>query len=368
MRQLYTMCILALVCLQQSYSQDPSFSQFYANRIYLNPALTGLEEGISLSGIYRMQWKNIDNGFESYAVSAEIQEPFIRSGFGLSLWRNVEGLAALSTTYIGLSYAYTIPMDRHQIHIGMHGRWVEKNVDWSKIVFSDQLDQVFGNVFPTTFEPGLDNTRYTDFDLGVVWRFQSDLKLGKRVFRNTRTSIGLSISHAPALFSRTEGDESLLGLDTRTSPRMTFHAGMIIPLIVINGGKKEIQLSPNIKYDRQGNNLLNQGNLQVATLGFYLIYEGVYLGTFYQNKYPVAGFKNTNAFIFMVGAQLKANKKSANKLVVGLSFDANTTGVGTASGGVYELTFRWTLAEGGSIFGRPGKSSSKRSLKCESFF
>ena len=72
---------------------------------------------------------------------------------------DTEGLAQLKTTSVGLSYAYTIPMESHNIHFGFEVDWIQKSVDWSKIIFSDQLDPVYGAIYPTSaiplFRPGL---------------------------------------------------------------------------------------------------------------------------------------------------------------------------------------------------------------------
>jgi len=274
--------IFLLGCIQLCMAQDPSFSQFYASRIYLNPAFTGIENGISFSGASRMQWVNVDEGFKTYIASVEIQEPYLRSGFGLSLFHNTEGLMQLNTNGVSLSYAYHIPLDKHNIHIGFQGHWVQKSVDWNKITFSDQLDPVFGDINPTTAVPLLDRISYTDFDFGILWRFQKNMKIGKLLSRDTRTSIGLSIHHLPYLFIKNAGNESFQNLDTQTSPRLTLHAGTVIPL--------------------------------------------------------------------------------------GLSYDANTTGVGPRAGGVYEIAFRWLMNGNANAKGKSRRGRSKRILDCHNFF
>ena len=119
----------------QGIAQDPSFSQFYANRIYLNPAFTGLESGVSVAGVSRMQWVNVDRGFRTYGFTVEIQEPFIRSGIGLSLFHNTQGLAQLNSTSVGLSYSYLIPLDGHNIHIGMEALWNQKRLTGTRLFF-----------------------------------------------------------------------------------------------------------------------------------------------------------------------------------------------------------------------------------------
>jgi type IX secretion system PorP/SprF family membrane protein len=363
--------------LIQGFSQDPSFSQFYANRIYLNPAFTGLENGISIAGISRMQWTSVDDGYRTYGFSAEIQEPYINSGIGLHVFHNSQGLAALNATSIGLSYSYLIPLRGHNIHVGMEGSWNQKSIDWNKVVFSDQLDDVNGNVYATTFIPLMDRTTYTDFNMGVLWRFNTDLKLQKRRLRDLHHSIGLSISHLPALFGSNSGSESFQNLDTKVLPRMTLHAGSMIPLTYFNGTKNKIMVSPNFKVDVQGDGLFHfKENLQVFTYGAYLLYQGYYFGALYQNKNVLSHYKNTNAWILAIGAYVKSDKGQTT--FIGFSYDANLTGVGTAAGGVYEIAVRWTGNGSVSIFGGKGpggsgngngrKSGKARKLDCYHFF
>ena len=376
MRKIYTL-ILGLV-LSQGVAQDPSFSQFYANRIYLNPAFTGLENGVSIAGVSRMQWTNIDDGFRTYGFTAEIQEPFINSGIGLSFFQDRQGLAQLNSTSIGMSYSYLIPLDGNNIHIGIETLWNEKKVDWEKLVFSDQLDAVNGAVNSTTFIPLLEKTTYTDFNLGVLWRFNTDLKLKKRTIRDLHHSVGISMHHLPALFGGSTGGESLQNLETQLTPRLTVHAGSIIPLTYFNGTKNKVMISPNIKVDVQGEGLFQfKENLQVFTYGTYFLYEGYYIGALYQNKNIFSHHKNTNAWILAMGAYI--NSENGNKLFVGFSYDANTTGVGTRAGGVYEIAFRWTGNAGLSFFGGSSggvngsrinsrKGGKKRKLDCYHFF
>lgn len=361
--------ILLLGGIHLCFAQDPSFSQFYASRIYLNPAFTGIEQGISFAGVSRMQWINVDRGFNTYIASVEIQEPFLRSGFGLSVFHNTEGIMQLNTNGIALSYAYHIPLDNHNLHIGFQGHWVQKSVDWDKIIFSDEIDPVFGVVNPTTAVPLLDNISYTDFDFGILWRFEKDMKIGKLLARDTRTSIGLSLHHLPYLFLKDTGNESFQNLDTQTSPRLTLHAGSVIPLVFFNGRKNKVSISPNIKIDFQGDRFFApRQNLQVFTYGLYLLYDGIYIGAFYQNKHALPQFKDTNAFIFALGAYLKNPGKSNRNLFLGISYDANTTGVGPRAGGVYEVALRWNLIGSAKANGKSKRRRSKRILDCYNFF
>ncbi len=365
MKIIYTIILCLFVF--KGFAQDPSFSQFYANRIYLNPAFAGLERGVSVAGVSRMQWVNVDQGFRTYGASLEIQEPFINSGIGIGLFHNTQGLAQLNSTSVDLTYAYMIPLENHSIHIGLQAHWVQKYINWDELIFSDELDPVNGAVLGSSYVPVLERTSFTDFSAGVLWRFNTDMKIGKKKYRDVRHSIGISAHHLPALFGTNAGGESLQNLETRTTARVTMHAGSMIPLTFFNSTKKEILLSPNLKVDVQGEGLFKfTENLQVFTYGAYFIYESFYVGAMYQNKNIFSHHKNTNAWILAVGTYIDTAKDQS--LFIGFSYDANTTGVGTAAGGVYEISFRWTGNPKMSILGDGSRKRAKRALDCYRFF
>ncbi len=371
MTKIYTFLLGAIIYSSTlSHGQDPSFSQFYANRIYLNPAFTGVESGIGFAGTSRTQWAKVDQGFRTYIASVEFQEPYLRSGIGLSIIHDTQGIMQLNTTSIALSYAYMIPMKRHNLHIGLTGSWVQKSVDWRKIIFSDEIDPVFGAINNTTAVPFMDKTTFTDFDVGILWRFEQDIKIGKWLFRDSRASIGLSIHHLPYLFLKNAGNESFQNLHTQTSPRITLHAGIVLPLLYFSGKKNKISISPNLKYDHQSEQLLTSGNgLQVFTYGVYLMYEGIYFGVYYQNKNPISETKNTNALIFAAGAYVNTGRKERRSFFIGFSYDANLTGLGSRAGGVYELALRWNFRPKATLFANNEKRRSlKRILDCNNFF
>lgn len=354
---------------QQLTAQDPSFSQFYANRIYLNPAFTGLEQGLSVAVVSRMQWLNVDSGFRTYGISMEMQEPAVNSAFALSIYQDQQGLAQLNTSSVGLAYAYTLSMKKHNIHIGLQGRWVQKKVNWDKITFSDQLDPVHGAIYPTSAVPILDRISYTDFDAGIVWRFLTDISMGKKRMQDSRHSLGIAVHHLPQLFNKNGGYESFQQLETRVAPRITVHYGSVLPVVWFANGSKNIAVSPTFKYDLQGDDLsMPSQNLQVFSMGGYLVYDGIYVGALYQNKKLIAGPKNTNALILAFGIYLEPKKKNANNMFLGFSYDANTTGLGSRAGGVFELAFRYNFGDIPHLFGEAKRKHGKKPIDCYRFF
>lgn len=349
-------------------AQDPSFSQFYANRIYLNPAFTGIEGGIALSGSVRVQWVKVDKGFRTYDFAVETRLPHIGLGLGLHLLKNTEGLSNLSTTQAGLAVSYTIPGQKNNVHFGMETRLVQKSIDWDKLVFSDQIDPVYGVVYPSSVVPVFDKIIYGDFDFGVVWRHEGSLKSSGKSIRKVKSSLGVSFHHLPYLISRSaKGNDSFLNSESRIAPRSTLHGGLIIPITFLRGSGKEISLSPNFKLDMQGYKFLSiKENLTVSTFGLYTLVDNFYLGILYQNRFWLPNGFHTDAMIFTMGAYTNpANRPKSNvpSLFFGLSVDFNATGVGPAAGSVFELTFRYRFDTELNIGGRlRGNRSSKHLL------
>ena len=58
--------IFSLFFIGNVYSQDPQFTQFYANSLHLNPALAGKDLSPRFHSGYRNQWPEIKNAYVTY--------------------------------------------------------------------------------------------------------------------------------------------------------------------------------------------------------------------------------------------------------------------------------------------------------------
>ncbi|MEM7105048.1 MAG: PorP/SprF family type IX secretion system membrane protein [Bacteroidota bacterium] len=373
MRTVLLLMVLSFAVVDAN-AQDPSFSQFYANRIYLNPAFTGVDGGLAFTSSIRNQWTRVPGGFQTYYLSGEIQYPCLSSGFGLTFFQDLEGEASLKTQSVGFTYAYTIGTDQSNIHIGLGSRWVEKSIDWSRLIFSDQIDPVFGPfdpetgaLNPTSAVPITDSQSWFDADFGVLYRFDIKIKGKKKKGQQkrqtvaTRNSVGISIHHLPSLFGGKATDESLQGIESAIPARLTIHAGSIIPIKVFEGKTtSSLSWSPNFKFDLQS-------GIEVFTYGFFVMYQGLYTGVFYQNRFPIPDAENTSELILSFGGEVFMSKSL--RLNFGYSYDANLTGLGPPGGGTHEFTLRMHFT---SVYpcgtGTKGKGRQNRFLDCKNFF
>ena len=62
--------ILALLLIFNNYAgQEPVFSQFYFNPMYLNPALAGMDNNFRLFVNYKNQWSKVPTLFNTSSIS-----------------------------------------------------------------------------------------------------------------------------------------------------------------------------------------------------------------------------------------------------------------------------------------------------------
>src|SRR5271156_1500498 len=81
-------------------AQDPEFTQFYANPLYLNPAFAGSAHCPRICINYRNQWPGLVSTFVTSSVSYDQQIASISSGVGLQAMTDNAGEGTLNTTYL----------------------------------------------------------------------------------------------------------------------------------------------------------------------------------------------------------------------------------------------------------------------------
>ena len=189
--------ILALLGLSASsvFGQDPSFSQFFASPLNINPALTGMINGKwRVIGNIRDQWAGPAFPYITSTVSYDtkilknkIPETSV-FGAGVMLMHDDAMSSVLKSNYASLNLAYNIKIAEgggdHRLGIGIGMTYASKMVDFSKLTFANQFN---GRGFDTnlpTGETALSNmipyfsasagilysyvAPYADFDLGFA--------------------------------------------------------------------------------------------------------------------------------------------------------------------------------------------------------
>jgi type IX secretion system PorP/SprF family membrane protein len=282
--------------IHEAKAQDPQFTQFYANPLYLNPAFAGSKICPRISLNYRNQWPAIPGQFVTYSASYDQHVDVLSGGLGLMVYNDQAGSGTLRTTNISGMYSYTLNVSStFSIRAGFQASYFQKTIDWSDLTFGDMIDPRYGFVYPTGETPGSDQVNNADFSVGF-------LGYSEKVF------VGAAIHHL------TEPVESFFSdNNARLYRKYTVHAGMNIPFN--DRFPEEGSISPNILFQRQG-------PAQQLMLGLYGKKGPFVLGLWYRTR---------DSFIVLGGIQLENFR-------FGYSYDLTVSRLTNKPGGSHELS------------------------------
>lgn len=302
-------------------AQDPSFSQFYANPLYLNPAFAGTARCPRVCMNFRDQWPNIAGTYVTTSVSYDQYVRGISGGLGVLVTNDRAGAGTLNTLNASLIYAYQLNISPgFSLKFGMQATYGQKYLDWSKLNFGDQIDSRYGFQYNTKeTAPSSFTKNYADFSAGFL-AYGQHFYVGGAVNHLTRPEVSFW-NHA----------------EDRLPMKITAHAGAIIPLKKGNRFVTPVTISPNILYQRQQ-------AFQQLNVGFYVT-RGPIVGGFW--------YRNRDSFIVLVGIQ-------QNFFRIGYSYDITTSKLTNATAGSHEVSMSFFI---------PCKDPRKRfrTIECPSF-
>ena len=237
--------IFRIVCLlfisNLLNAQDIHFSQYYASPITVNPASTGMFNGTYRVGAnYRNQWASVSVPYKTFAAYADyglMHQPFNNYfvGAGFSLVNDVAGDGDLSVTKLSGNGAFHMAMDdarNYYLSVGLQASYIQKKIDWNKLYFDRQWDDVNFNRSRPSFETGYSPAfHYFDFQFGALYSFVVNANVGGYV--------SSSVSHTP------KPKDSFYGADYKLGGRPQLSAGA--NFIV----SKAITLYPSFYYQNQ---------------------------------------------------------------------------------------------------------------------
>ena len=145
-----TVFLLIILGINQiARAQDPQFSQFYANPLYLNPAFAGSEQCPRAHINYRNQWPALGSTYVTYSASYDQHVDWLEGGVGINIINDVQGDGAINTFYANLMYAYTFKINRKfYLKAAFEASYIYKSMDWD-FTFPDQIHPLYGPIYQT---------------------------------------------------------------------------------------------------------------------------------------------------------------------------------------------------------------------------
>ncbi len=300
-KKLFIVLILASGVMPLSNSelkaQDPEFTQFYANPLYLNPAFAGASKCPRLVLNYRNQWPALTGSFVTYSASYDQFVESISGGLGVQVFQDEAGQGTLRNTSISGMYSYQKSISNDfSMTIGIQGTYFRKSLDWNRLTFGDMIDDKLGFIYGTQEEPR--GGTVSNFDVSTGFLIFSDVLY-----------FGGAVHHV------NQPTESLVFGNARLPVRFTGHIGGTFP---IDGKKKaysEASISPNILYQRQA-------DFEQLNIGLYINKGPIVAGVWYRNK---------DSFIALLGIQTEVLK-------IGYSYDLTVSRLTTQTAGSHEVS------------------------------
>ena len=303
MKRIIYLVGLSFIILTDSFGQDPTFSQFYANALYLSPSFAGATNEYRLAVNYRDQWPAVPGVFNTYSISFDKAMPNFNSGIGVLATYDVAGSGNLSTTNIGLLYSYDFNINKEwHIRPGVEFKFYYLGLDICKLVFNSQITG--SGTSPSVTPPPFDNVADIDFATSAL-------------VYNSRTWAGFTLDHllTPKM--------SFYGNDATLPVKFNFYGGtQILKQTRLRQKTQEI-LSVAVNFQKQG-------KFYQSDLGLYFYKDPIIFGIWYRGI-PLVTSQVGDAIIGLIGIKTK-------QLHIGYSYDFTISNLIGSTGGAHEIS------------------------------
>ncbi|CAN5419681.1 type IX secretion system membrane protein PorP/SprF [soil metagenome] len=316
MKKTLTIIAFALGSTAVFAQQDPQFSQFMYNKLFMNPGYAGMRQALCFTAIYRDQWQGFEGSPNSGVFSADAFLPKIHGGVGLNIMYDKLGFE--NNMGYRANYSFHQTLGGGVLGIGLELGAFSKRLgptgtDAWLATTNWQNDQAIPPQLKTTV-----------FDLGFgLW------------YQRQNLWFGISSTHLPA--------SSMKG---QSAPIIVFPAVTAVPQNLtyqiarhyfITGGYNipfgswELRPSFLVKSDAT----ITSFDLDVTAL-------------FNQRFWFGASYRFQDAIVPMIGFMLPTAKSTSNEmpgggLKVGFAYDYTTSNIKSYSSGSFELMLNYCM-------------------------
>ncbi len=329
MRRLLIFFIFLVTAGGELMAQDPQFSQFYAAPLYLNPAFAGSSQYTRAGLNYRNQWPSIEANFTTFSGFMDHFIDSKNSGVGLLFMHDKEGRAGLTSTFVGLQYAYQLRLAQNLFfRPGIQLAFYNRSISFSDLTFGDQFDEFGQVIMPTGETFNNTNKNFLDLSFGGL-------------FYTPNVWLGVSANHLNTPEQSFDENVEVSELPIKYS----VHGGVRINMKpgVIGSGMftkpQERSITPTFQYK-------SQGEFDQLDLGLYLTLEPVIIGAWYRGLpfKSLEGFSNNESIVMLLGFTKRGPEDAFN---IGYSYDYTVSNLGSASGGAHEisLSYIWSTRD-----------------------
>jgi type IX secretion system PorP/SprF family membrane protein len=293
-------------------AQDPQFTQFAANPIYLNPAFTGNTKVHRFTAAYRNQWPGIKKGFTTYMAAYDKNLDEKNSGLGFYVIQDKAGTTGYSSTYGMINYAYRVKFGygtNNALRMAISAGGGQTKNDFTKLVMNDQF---ITGASSSQDVPVTNTKNFVDLGTGIT-------------YSTNHFWAGYAAKHLNRPVT------SIVGANERLPVYMTAHMGyrfVIRPNDTSDANPiSSLSLMTNYRHEKKNDQL---------DLGAVVTVRGLSVGIWYRGL-PMKHFNEAGAgsesIAFMLGYQMPMGLRFAYSYDLTVSAMSNGT-----SSGAHEIT------------------------------
>lgn len=281
--------------------QDPQYTQYMYNHSIINPAYAGTLEGLNIFGHYRTQWVGLEGAPKTATVS--VTTPLGDSGLGLGVNFVNDHLGVMDDNNLTLDLSYSVDLNyQYKLSFGLSGAFNMLDINYSKLNIHNPTDPISQEDIKNEFSA----------NVGAGMFLYSD-----------KAYVGFSIPHFLTRYRYEEGQTSTMRQKTHfyltggyvfdMSRYWKFKPAAMIK--GVTGAPVQVDVSANFMYADK------------LTFG--------------------AAYRWDAAFSGLLGFQV------TDGIMVGYSYDSDTSNLGRYNSGSHEFFLRFTLTKNNKRINAP---------------
>ncbi|MFD2514008.1 PorP/SprF family type IX secretion system membrane protein [Pontibacter locisalis] len=324
------------LCSLYAMAQDVHFTQQYANRLYLNPAFSGLNHNWSVAVAHRNQWPALNGSFISNQLAADYRVGDTKSAINLLLQQDRAGIGGLQKLQATAGYGYHTQLtEKWAMSAGLQATYGRLSINYDNLVFGDQLSDN-GLVSVTSAEANtVEPSSYLSFAVGGL-AFTEQFWFGLKVANLNKPNYGFA-------------NETKVPISYVANAGYKFYASSYQE----RGQLFELSFTPSATY-------IHQINFNRLDIGVHTIYTPLSLGIIYKGVPAVSETNQDQVLAVIAGLKIKS-------LNIGFSHDIGLSGFSKQVGGANEISVVFEQLEINSFLRGRSRRKINNSIPCPAF-
>lgn len=309
MKRFYFPVLFLLFSVCSVFAQQaPQYSMYMLNKYSFNPAYAGFDNSLSITGVYRKQWANLDLSPSTQNINAHLPVYYLSGGLGINLENDAIG--AERNASASISYNYMLAVNKSStLSFGIAAGVVQKSLDGTKL-------RAPGGIY--TEPPTIDH-RDGLIPTGNISAISPLINIGV-YYHSEKFEVGLSSSNISEPTARLETPNDNIA-------EITYVRNYFASFVANFEVGRNFTLHPSLLLKSD----LVETQIEISTIA-----------RFNDNIFGGASFRgyNSNSIDAIV---LLAGYKLNDKLTLSYAYDLTLSGLNQVSDGSHEIMLNYNL-------------------------